>query len=168
MEPHHRSLPHGSVECGSGSRTQHDQLTLDLAQQWVSDITALRPFLAKSGRRTSSGHRREGRLELAGGWRLCLWSDGTAIAPARSFFKSVAHACRGPARVSYFANQESKESRDRANWQEKSSARVHVSVHVRVDARVCTCVRVNVGGGPRACASRHFKKDVFPQYHLRK
>lgn len=142
--------------------------TLDLAQQWVSDITALRPFLAKSGRRTSSGHRREGRLELTGGWRLCLWSDGTAIAPARSFFKSVAHACRGPARVSYFANQESKESRDRANWQEKSSARVHVSVHVHVDARVCTCVRVNVGGGPRACASRHFKKDVFPQYHLRK
>lgn len=26
MEPHHRSLPHGSVECGSGSRTQQDQL----------------------------------------------------------------------------------------------------------------------------------------------
>lgn len=113
-EPHHRSPPHAGVESGSGSRTQQDQLPstheavglrLHRAPTFPCEEGAPNLSWALEGRKAGVGRRAE-PLPL---------DDGTAIALARSFFKSVAHACSGPAMVLHFAKQESKGSRDRAN-----------------------------------------------------
>lgn len=135
------------MESGSDSGTQRDQLPPTPRSRRSQTSAHPRPSLPRE--EAELLQETEGRKAGLAGWRsLGLRSAGEATTLIGRFLKSMARACQSRARALYFASQESKGSRDRAQTGGRKT-RQGAPVHVPVCAwmRVCAPVRVETWVG---------------------